>query len=75
MLKLEKQKVTSLSSFEMQSIQGGGKARSDRRTGRCAYSRRNGVTATKHEDGYYVATGCYPGSVAAVPGGDPVQTA
>lgn len=42
-LKLEKQKITSLSSSEMKQINGGGEARSDRRNGNCAYSRRVGT--------------------------------
>ncbi|MGD1847830.1 MAG: hypothetical protein ACFB10_20750 [Salibacteraceae bacterium] len=59
-LQLEKQSIVSLSSDEMKTIRGGGKPRSDRRTGRCAFSRRHGVTAEKDENGVYVATGCLP---------------
>ena len=40
-LKLEKQKLVSLSSEEMNNVVGGGQARSQRRTGDCAYSRSN----------------------------------
>lgn len=59
-LKLNKHQVTSLSNVEMQQVNGGGKKRSDRRTGNCAFSRRNGVTAIKDENDVWVATGCYP---------------
>lgn len=59
-LKVEKQQVVSLSNQEMETVRGGGYARSKRRTGRCAFSRRNGVTAVKDENGVWVATGCYP---------------
>lgn len=59
-LKLEKQNITSLSNNEMSAIQGGGEARSDRRTGDCAFSRRNGVTYFVNSDGDRVDTGCYP---------------
>ncbi len=41
MLKLEKQKVTALSELEMTTVKGGGKNRSNRRTGNCAYSRNH----------------------------------
>lgn len=37
-LSLKKQKVTSLSSNEMNQVIGGGEARSDRRNGHCNYS-------------------------------------
>lgn len=42
-LKLEKSQVTSLSMTEMQSINGGTKKNSDRRTGDCRYSRKHGT--------------------------------
>ena len=42
-LKLEKSQVTSLSMTEMQSINGGTKKNSDRRTGDCRYSRKHGL--------------------------------
>ncbi|MGD1847831.1 MAG: hypothetical protein ACFB10_20755 [Salibacteraceae bacterium] len=60
-LKLEKQPIVKLSTKEMACITGGGKPRSDRRTGRCAYSDRNGVMVEKNNEGRYVGTGCYPG--------------
>lgn len=59
MLKLEKQSITMLSKQEMTTLKGGGENRSDRRTGDCAFSRRNGVT-TATIDGETVNTGCYP---------------
>lgn len=40
-LKLEKKQVVSLSSLQMESVNGGGIKRSNRRTGNCAYSRKN----------------------------------
>lgn len=43
-LSLKKQKVVALSSKEMEKINGGGEARSDRRTGNCNYSRANPTT-------------------------------
>ncbi|MGD1847828.1 MAG: hypothetical protein ACFB10_20740 [Salibacteraceae bacterium] len=44
MLKLEKQKVATLTASEMDHIHGGGLARSNRRTGNCAYSREHPYT-------------------------------
>ncbi len=38
MLKLHKQNITTLSKSEMNTVQGGGYKRSQRKTGHCAYS-------------------------------------
>ena len=62
-LSLDKKQIVSLSSSQMELVNGGkamGEKRSDRRTGDCAFSRKYGVTAIKNEDGEWVATGCYP---------------
>jgi len=62
-LKLEKQKVTTLSSKEMGNVNGGGLKRSQRKNGTCRYSRQanNAVISTFSTSGggsrSYV-TGC-----------------
>ena len=43
-LKLDKQKVTTLSSKELGEVNGGGYRRSNRKVGVCRYSRKNGYS-------------------------------
>ena len=50
-LDLGKQSVVRLNEDETQSIYGGGKARSKRRSGDCAYSRKHGDSATEWCEG------------------------
>ncbi len=61
-LKLEKQKVTTLSSDDMSSVNGGGEARSDRKLGDCRYSRRNSYSLDENKkiDGCAVGDSGYP---------------
>ena len=57
-LSLKKQKVTSLSSKEMNQVVGGGEARSDRRNGDCNYSRNADHSEyCNNGDGYFLC-GC-----------------
>lgn len=65
-LRIEKQQVTSLSNSEMETVRGGGKKRSDKRTGDCAFSRKHGVIRKKGEHGVWVGAGCYPKCTAQV---------
>lgn len=58
-LKLEKQKVITLSSKEMSKINGGGKERSIRLNGGCSYSRNHPANSTSC-DGDVYTVGCNP---------------
>lgn len=53
-LKLNKQKVAKLSSKEMNDINGGGLARSNRLNGGCAYSRNH-----RHQNTCGTTIGCH----------------
>ena len=62
-LKLEKQKLVSLTLNEMESVNGGGQKRSDRLNGNCAYSRKwreTGYHADTNNNGCveWIGTGC-----------------
>jgi hypothetical protein len=56
LLNLNKQKLSELSDDQLSNTRGGGEARSDRRTGNCAFSRKTGTTYDQCGD----PTGCYP---------------
>lgn len=58
-LSLKKQKVTSLSSKEMNQVVGGGAARSNRRGGNCNYSREHPTEPVACCDGNIYPTGCF----------------
>jgi hypothetical protein len=62
-LKLEKQKITRLSSEDMDSINGGGRKRSNRNNGGCNYSRNHAVQAQDIKKDWYIVS-CKPKSVA-----------
>jgi hypothetical protein len=56
LLNLNKQKLSELTEVQQSNTQGGGKDRSDRRTGNCNFSERTGTTTDNCGD----PTGCYP---------------
>ena len=59
-LKLDKQKITTLSSDDLSNINGGGLRRSQRNFGGCNYSRREGRGIYKDDvNGKSVHIGCY----------------
>ena len=68
-LKLEKQKVATLSSSEMSQVNGGGFNRSRKNHGGCDFSRRRPAKSTD-TTGEVHTTGCNPNGRAGSTGAD-----